>query len=168
MPGLTPTPAELEVAEILDNIRRVFQVVNEQSKKVEKETGLTGPQAWAIMTIARLGPLSLTSLARRMYLHPATVGGILDRLEKRGLVARTRSEEDRRVVEITLTEEGMALVEHSPEVATSTIARGLETLPQQERAEIMHGLEKLVTILGAQGVPPRLIGAEELNVSKED
>lgn len=167
VPGTPPTPAELEVADILDNIRRVFQVVNEQSKKVERETGLTGPQVWAVKAIARFGPLSVTGLARRMYLHPATVGGILDRLEKRGIVTRTRSEEDRRVVEITLTDEGNALVEHSPEVATSTIARGLEALPPEERGEIRHGLEKLVAILGAEGMPPQLIGADEVNIPKE-
>ncbi|HWI40886.1 MAG TPA: MarR family transcriptional regulator, partial [Verrucomicrobiae bacterium] len=115
-----PTPAELAVADILDNIRRVFQVVNEQSKRVERETALTGPQVWAIKTIAREEPVRVSALARRMYLHPATVGGILDRLEKRGLVVRTRSEEDRRVVEVTLTPEGRLLVETSPEVATST------------------------------------------------
>lgn len=38
------------VAEIIDDIRRVFQVVNEQSKQAKRETGLTGPQLWAIVT----------------------------------------------------------------------------------------------------------------------
>jgi len=40
------------VSEIIDNIRRVFQVVNEQSKKAKRETGITGPQLWAIKVIA--------------------------------------------------------------------------------------------------------------------
>ena len=76
------------VAEIIDNLRRVFQVVNEQSKKAEHETGLTGPQLWAIKTIAQEAPIMVSEIARRMYLHPATVVGILDRLEKQGLVVR--------------------------------------------------------------------------------
>ena len=44
------------VAEIIDDIRRVFQVVNEQSKKAKRETGLTGPQLWAIKMIGELAP----------------------------------------------------------------------------------------------------------------
>ena len=34
----------LIISNIIDNLRRVFQILNEQSKKVERETGLTGPQ----------------------------------------------------------------------------------------------------------------------------
>jgi MarR family transcriptional regulator, organic hydroperoxide resistance regulator len=81
-------------------------VVNEYSKKAERETGLTGPQLWAIKVISEDAPIKVSDLARRMYLHPATVVGILDRLEARDLASRTRSLVDRRVVEIELTEKG--------------------------------------------------------------
>ena len=49
-------------------------------------------------TIARHGPLSPTALARSAGLHPATVTGILDRLERGGWVARERDPSDRRAV----------------------------------------------------------------------
>src|SRR5215217_9146772 len=49
-------------------------------------------------TIARNGPLSPSALARRAGLHPATVTGILDRLERGGWVARERDPSDRRAV----------------------------------------------------------------------
>jgi MarR family transcriptional regulator, organic hydroperoxide resistance regulator len=158
--------ANVMVAEILDNIRRVFQVVNEQSKQVERDTGLTGPQVWAIKVIAEQGKVRVSELAKRMYLHPATVGGILDRLEKRGLIFRIRSSSDRRVVE-ELTAEGQQLVQHSPEVASNKIAHGLETLPFAELATIHHGLERLTGILDAKGMPPRLIGSGEVNVPRK-
>jgi DNA-binding MarR family transcriptional regulator len=48
--------------------------------------------------IASLGPLSPSVLARRAGLHPATVTGILDRLERGGWVARERDPSDRRAV----------------------------------------------------------------------
>src|SRR5437016_6108507 len=48
--------------------------------------------------IARHGPLSPTALARRAALHPATVTGILDRLERGGWVARERDPSDRRAL----------------------------------------------------------------------
>jgi DNA-binding MarR family transcriptional regulator len=162
----TAPAAEKMVAEIMDNIRRVFQVVNEQSKRVERETGLTGPQVWAIKVIAEAGTLRVSDLARKMYLHPTTVVGILDRLEKRQLVIRIRSSEDRRVVDVALTEEGRQLVEFSPEVASNKITHGLESMHLPELTVIYHGLDRLTRILDAADIPPTLIGSTELNLPK--
>ena len=156
------------VAEIIDNIRRLFQAVNEYSKKAERDTGLTGPQLWAIKVVADSAPIKVSELARRMYLHPATVVGILDRLEGRGLVARTRSKEDRRVVEIDLTAQGKNLVAQSPEVAQGLLVKGLEPLGNDDLQRISTGLEQLVKILDAQEIPPKLLLSPEVNLPRED
>ena len=50
--------------------------------------------------VARQGPLSPSALARRAGLHPATMTGIVDRLERAGWVARERDPSDRRAVVI--------------------------------------------------------------------
>jgi DNA-binding MarR family transcriptional regulator len=151
------------VSDIIDNIRRVFQVVNEHSKRAEKDTGITGPQLWAIKTIAECAPIKGADLARRMYLHPTTIVGILDRLEARGLVVKTRSTVDRRIVEVELTEQGRALVASAPEVAQGLLVKGLETLPEDNLLRISDGLEELVRILGAKELVPNLILSSEIN-----
>jgi MarR family transcriptional regulator, organic hydroperoxide resistance regulator len=154
------------LAEIIDNIRRVFQVVNEHSKRAEKDTGITGPQLWAIKTIAEYAPIKGAELARRMYLHPTTIVGILDRLEARGLVVKTRSKVDRRIVEVELTEQGKTLVANAPEVAQGLLVKGLETLPEENLRRISDGLEELVRILGAKELPPSLMLSSEVNLPK--
>lgn len=151
------------VAEIIDNLRRVFQVVNEQSKKAEKETGLTGPQLWAIKTIAQEAPIMVSEIARRMYLHPATVVGILNRLERRGFVLRVRSKEDRRVVRVELTALGEDLVKAAPAVAQGLLVAGLEKLKTNNLKTLAASLDQLVEILGAQGIPAQLILSPEVN-----
>jgi MarR family transcriptional regulator, organic hydroperoxide resistance regulator len=154
------------VAEIIDDIRRVFQVVNEQSKKAKRETGLTGPQLWAIKMVGELSPIRVSDLAARMYLHPATVVGILNRLELRGLIKRIRTNEDRRVVKIVLTDTGNAIVVKAPQVAQGLLVAGLEVLPLKKLEDISDALEELVLILGAQELPPRLILSQEINLNK--
>ncbi len=154
------------VSGIIDNIRRVFQVINEQSKRAKRKTGLTGPQLWAIKTIAALSPVRVSDLALRMYLHPATVVGILNRLELQGLIRRIRTNGDRRVVHVELTDEGNALVTKAPEVHQDLLVSGLEDLTLLKLKEIAAGLDLLVNILGAQELPPRLVLSPELNLPR--
>lgn len=155
------------VSEIIDNIRRVFQVVNEQSKKVKRRTGLTGPQLWAIKVIGECSSVRVSDLARRMYLHPATVVGILNRLEDRGFIKRVRTNEDRRVVHVELTGTGKALMGKAPQVAQDLLVSGLEAQSMEELTEIYEGLKKLVCILGAQELPPQLMLSTEVNLPIE-
>lgn len=156
-----------QIAEIVDNLRRVFQVVHGQSKRAERETGLTSPQLWTIKVVAEAECIRVSDLARRIYLHPATTVGILDRLEKKGLVSRTRSQEDRRVVHVRLTQEGLAIVEKSPQVAQGLLVAGLEKLSAQNLKNIDDGLGQMVAILGAQELPPQLILSTEVNLPEQ-
>ena len=60
--------------------------------------------------ISRHGPLSPTALARRAGMHPATITGILDRLERGGWIARDRDPNDRRAVTVRVLRERAAEV----------------------------------------------------------
>lgn len=155
------------ISGILDDLRRVFSVVHQYSKRAEKVGGLTGPQLWAMKILAECAPIRVTDLARRMYLHASTVVGILDRLERMGLAVRARSPEDHRVVVVELTEGGRRKIADVPQVAQGMLLKGLTELPPDRLDVVAEGLATLVGILGAQGVPPRLLFSSELNVPGE-
>ena len=89
---------------------------------------MTGPQVWAMKVIAESAPIRVTDLARRMYLHPSTVVGILDRLELHDQVTRTRSEKDHRVVTVSLTAKGRETVSKVPQIAQGLLLKGLKDL----------------------------------------
>jgi DNA-binding MarR family transcriptional regulator len=156
-----------EISEVIDNLRRTMKAINEYSRTAEKETGLTGPQLWAIKLVAGSAPIKVSDLARRMYLHPATVVGILDRLESKGLVQRTRSTEDRRVVEIDLTAQGRVVVGQAPEVAQGMLVKGLESLTREKLSHVSESMREIVTILGAEDFPPQLLFSQEVNLPME-
>jgi MarR family 2-MHQ and catechol resistance regulon transcriptional repressor len=75
-----------------------------------QEYDLTVPQFGTLEALYHLGPLSLGELADKLLVTGGNVTYVMDRLEGRGLVARVRSEDDRRVVHARLTPEGRDLV----------------------------------------------------------
>ena len=164
MKEMTPVRRDQEIADVLDNLRRVFRVVHRYSKRAEKVGGLTGPQVWAMKVIAESAPIRVTDLSRRMYLHPSTVVGILDRLEQQAQVARTRSEKDHRVVTVALTAKGRETVSKVPRIAQGLLLKGLKGLSDSELSTVSEGLRMMVGILGVEGMPPPLLLSPEVNV----
>jgi DNA-binding MarR family transcriptional regulator len=144
-----------EIQAVIDNLRRIFQAINGYSKNAERTTGLTGPQLWAMKLLANGTSLKVSELARRMFLQPATVVGIIDRLENKGLVTRTRSKDDRRVVHIELTGQGKDMIANAPEVAQMMLVNGLGVLPDEQFTHVEEGVRQLARILEAEQLTPQ-------------
>ncbi|MDD2582949.1 MAG: MarR family transcriptional regulator [Desulfuromonadaceae bacterium] len=143
------------VTDIIDNLRRVFHAINEYSKTAERSTGLTGPQLWAVKILAKSAPIRVSGLASEMYLSPATVVGILDRLEAKGLVTRNRSKEDRRAVDLKLTKKGEEVVANSPEVAQAMLLKELNELSDEQFSCVGEGMKLMAKVLGAEQLIPQ-------------
>ncbi len=143
------------IPEIIDNLRRVFQIITEYSKTAERSIGLTGPQLWAMKILSNSAPLHVSCLARQMFLSPATVVGILDRLENKGLVTRVRSKEDRRAVDLHLTVKGRDVAAKVPEVAQVMLVKGLEGLSDEQFSHVDEAMQQIVQMLGAEHITPQ-------------
>jgi DNA-binding MarR family transcriptional regulator len=85
-------------AAIKDSLRELSNQLSLLNHHVGAHVDLKDVDLDCLDLIARHGPLSPSSLARRAGLHPATMTGILDRLERGGWVARDRDSSDRRAV----------------------------------------------------------------------
>ncbi|MBO2450256.1 MarR family transcriptional regulator [Actinomadura barringtoniae] len=70
------------------------------NRKVSTRVALKDVDLDCLDIVATHGPLGPSALAKRAGLHPATMTGILDRLEKGGWIARERDPQDRRAVQI--------------------------------------------------------------------
>ena len=106
---------ELVIKEIVDAIRRLYRAVYLDAAKMSRQFGLTGSQSGVLRNLVAHGPLSSAALSRRLYVTPSNVTGVIDRLEKKGLVERVRKEGDRRIALITLTEKGDELSKSLPD-----------------------------------------------------
>ncbi|MCK2021401.1 MarR family transcriptional regulator [Microbacterium sp. kSW2-24] len=78
--------------------------------------GLTHPQYLVMLALWERSPRTLNDLAADLAMEPATASPLVKRLESDGLVARERSAEDERRLDITLTDAGRALRERALEV----------------------------------------------------
>jgi DNA-binding MarR family transcriptional regulator len=85
-------------AAIKDSLRELSNQLSLLNHHVGAHVDLKDVDLDCLDLIARHGPLSPSALARRAGLHPATMTGILDRLERGGWVARDRDPADRRAV----------------------------------------------------------------------
>src|SRR5690606_17477331 len=92
------------------DLLRVSRKLRRLVRPIFAEWDLTGAQYATLSRIPEQG-ISLTELAESSSSDPATLSGVVERLTKSGLVTRKRSTSDRRVVVISLTEQGRAVVD---------------------------------------------------------
>ncbi|MEU7897747.1 MarR family transcriptional regulator [Nonomuraea sp. NPDC049152] len=103
---------------------------------------LTALQAKALVLLAR-EPLPMRRMADLFQCDPSNVTGIVDRLERRGLVSREPSATDRRVKNVTLTAEGEGVVEELKGVL-GFAGEPLAALTEAERAQLRDLLLRML------------------------
>src|ERR1700737_4605934 len=97
-------------AEIRDSIRALRIQLSLLNYRVGSQLELKDVDLDCFDIIDAYGPLSPTELARRAGLHPATMTGILDRLERGGWIARERDPSDRRAVVVRAVHDSYARI----------------------------------------------------------
>ena len=115
------------------------------TKVLAKRAQLTGPQLTVLKGLEQIGSLSLTELSERIRAQNSTVTGIIDRMEREGLVVRERSTEDRRVVQIRLTEKGAEIAKDISVEPMEVFREALKTLTGAEVKELLRILKKVAS-----------------------
>jgi DNA-binding MarR family transcriptional regulator len=157
VPPSVPRVASAEGAatahEMLRAIRRILRRVALHSRGMSRDLGLTLPQVLVLRVIGESsGPPTAREVATRVQLSPATVSGILDRVERLGLIARTRSTIDRRRVLLTLTDQGRERIRDTPAPLQEEFAARVSVLPPSEQRDLLRSLEVVVKLLEAESL----------------
>lgn len=97
---------------------------------------------WVIGRLAN-GPLKMSEISEKAGISSASLTGIVDRLEQKGLVVRTTSPTDRRVTMVELTEQGRGVVGSFRTDLASRVEQMLVDFSDEERAELIRLLHKL-------------------------
>jgi DNA-binding MarR family transcriptional regulator len=89
------------------------------------------------------GPLPMNRLAELLDVSQASATGIVDRMEQRGLVARVRDGEDRRVVRVALSTQGEGLIAGIATERRDKLARLIDTLAEDDATALLQGLRAI-------------------------
>lgn len=163
-----PGSRDHAIFETMQSLRRIVKAIQDYSHEVSSRFGITGPQLWALKTIFQHESLPLGELSKKMYLHPSTVSGVIDRLESKGYVLRDRNRTDRRVVTVRLTPEGELLVRRAPNPAQGKMIHGLRGLNDDELNTIFNSVRKLVEMVEAQDLEVTFFFDQEENGAGKD
>lgn len=129
----------------LGSIRRMLR------KPLEAEVArgeMTAPQTSVMQIVVRHNGISLTDLSRAVILAHSTVSGIVDRLEKRGMLERRTCAADKRITLIYATDIVKDFVRDKiPELTRRPLAAALERAGHAERTAIAHAIRRLRELL---------------------
>jgi len=142
--ALTLSPeTKSEIDAIVETIIYLYTESRRLTKGMASQFGLTGPQLTVIKLLESFDDLSLSSLSERIRAQNSTVTGIIDRMEREGLVRRERSTSDRRVVHIRLSDKGAKLAKQI-QVEPMEIFRGaLCALSKEDLRDLLRISTKL-------------------------
>lgn len=137
---------------VTDRTTLVAELLDELSSRGPKEV-LRHMRHWPggrlslvhlnVLLTLRDEPLPMGSLAEAMDVSQASVTGIVDRMEQRGLVERQRDEDDRRIVRVALTDEGRRLIGLLADQRREHLAQLIDDLTTEEIAGFLTGVRAL-------------------------
>lgn len=129
---------------VLQRFRVLIRTAQRHSQWIERQSGVTGAQLWALQELLEEPGLRVGELAKRMALHQSTASNMIDKLESSGLVSKERTSADQRVVRLSLTEAGRELLARAPSPARGVLPEALRLLDDEALARLQGELDGLL------------------------
>ena len=147
----SPAAGEVEHLDAADGLIQLCRLVQGIYARSSERHDLTPVQAKLICVLA-FGPRGMAELARCFGVEKATLTGLVDRAEQRGLVMRTPVPGDRRALHVTLTETGHEAATAFHTEATKELHHLLLALPTTEREDFRRSIAKIIALRQAHPV----------------
>ncbi|OWU82950.1 MarR family transcriptional regulator [Oceanicola sp. 22II-s10i] len=145
-------PAKERVDESLIALRRILRATELYERSLAQGAGLTPAKLRVLQIVASKPDRSATpkALATQMGVSQATVTALVDKLVALDLVTRSRSETDRRQMNVVITHEGQAAVHKAPDALQQRFVRSFEAMKDWEQAQLVASLERVAAMLDAE------------------
>lgn len=145
---------DLRAMETVARLLHVARLINDELAAFAERYGVTQPEADVLFTLRRAGPpyrLPPSRLADSLLVSSGTLTGRFDRLEAKGLVERVPNPDDRRSLEVALTERARELVDEAVTAHVENERRMLSALSDREIDALNRSTRKLLARLAHPG-----------------
>jgi DNA-binding MarR family transcriptional regulator len=139
----TQTAAKEPYMPVVRELVRAYQAFRSYSDAHIRQLGLTSSQFDVIATLGNTPGMTFNKLAEKTLTTKGELTGIIDRLEKKGLVRREVPPEDRRSFLAVLTPAGERVFEETFPAQVAHLKQRFEGLDQQELEQLRAALEKI-------------------------
>jgi DNA-binding MarR family transcriptional regulator len=127
---------------------RAWSALQDAYDRAVEPLGLTGRQGGVLMNCVRGEANTPAELAVFNALDISSMSRMLDRLEKKGLIARSRNGKDRRQVTVTATPKGRALLRKATPIASRVAVKAWRNVTAEERKTLRKIVYKILGNLG--------------------
>lgn len=147
-----------DAARSMNAIRSVVRALRINTRAIEQRMGISLAQLFVLQQLAQRPADSLNELAERTATHQSSVSVVVRRLVEAGLVTRTAAADDRRRVQIALTDAGRARLADAPPTVQIQLLDGLSTFTPEQRHQLAELLEQWLTASGVDiaATPPMM------------
>lgn len=135
-----------------------MRTINQESKRIEKEYGVSIPQVLCLKYLKNSPGFQSTQNDIRIFLNlnSSSVHGIIDRMERKGLLARLPKKDDKRKVQISLTSKGDKLIRSIPPTLHDRLAKNLEKHDEATISRLLQHLHFLSQLMEIENVNEKI------------
>jgi DNA-binding MarR family transcriptional regulator len=158
--------------EVLITLRKIIRAIDQHSRYLVKQYGVTGPQLLVLRELSRSNKTHISVIADKISLSQPTVTDILDRLETRKLIQRERSSHDKRKVIVKVTDQAKMILKKVPTLLQEQFVSEFNTLEDWEQTLILSSIQRIALMMKTREISanPVLvsgpISATEVEVNK--
>ncbi|MBU0987627.1 MAG: MarR family transcriptional regulator [Proteobacteria bacterium] len=145
-------PEQISI-QIIMRLRQINQELSRHAKHIQDNFKMTVPQLVCLREVYEHAPISIGALSKIVFMNNSTVTRIVDILEMRNLIKRTRISNDRRKIHLEATDTGAEFIRNAPVPLQLRFFDRLKGLDEKQVSMILWSLEMLVDMLG-DGISP--------------
>jgi len=145
--------------QLIDDMQMLYHLIRRSSHPVRRAE-MTPEQYWLLRLLRRRGTLNISELADSLGITGSSVTTACKRLEKAGLVRRERQNDDERIVQVMLTEQGNEQIEAWQQRRRAFLQTLLAPLDQEQQTILQDLLERILHEAEQDGNPARNKGDE--------
>ncbi|KAA8997137.1 MarR family transcriptional regulator [Paenibacillus spiritus] len=135
-----------QLEEIMTSFRRLSHVFHQLLSRGAEQCNITGTQLTVLRKVSQHPEIRISELAELMHQGNSAVSGVVERMVKSGWLTRVRSEEDRRICRLALTEEGERIMEQA-HVLFQHHVDSLDRLSDEDVQTLLRIHEDMIQIL---------------------